>query len=174
MDRLKNRITVLILLLFCAVSVFGCSDTQQRGPLDVRKVTYVVWSGDVCHVDVYVFTPDFKVKHYSINPESDKNYDYPSGELPPEDRYEIEETEISEVDWSSIVNILTRVGFMELVEELPFPEDTDDAPSYCIRVETADDMHTSGGYAAGYGEDSDNRRFAEARDMMERIINRQF
>ncbi|MCR5801961.1 MAG: hypothetical protein K6G57_06485 [Lachnospiraceae bacterium] len=87
---------------------------NQKAAPDVKTVRYLVYYGGVCHVDMYIFTPDLNVKKYSINPEGDKNYDYFAGELPSEDRYEVTEIKISDAQWSDIVDTLTRVNFMEL------------------------------------------------------------
>ncbi len=144
---------------------------QQRGPIDVNRVTYVVYPGGICHVDMYILTPDLHVQKYSINPESDKNYDYLAGELPSEDRYEVTEYEMSDLQWTTIVNILTRVNFMELDEDMSTKDTVDDGSSYYIRVETAGSANTSGGYAAGIDKDADSRRFAEARQAIENAIN---
>ena len=143
---------------------------QQRGPIDVNRITYVVYPGGICHVDMYILTSDLHVKKYSIDPEGDKNYDYLAGELPSEDRYEVTEYEMSDLQWSSIVNILTRVNFMELNEDMSTKDEVYDGSSFYIRVETSDSANTSGGYVAGYDDDPDSRRFAEARQAIESAI----
>ena len=135
------------------------SETTQisRGPLEVTKIIY--------------FTPDLKVEKYSIYPEGDKTYDYLAGELPSDDLYDITEFEISDLDWSSMVNVLTRVNFMELEEDMSTKDIVDDGASYFIMVETTNAVNISGGYVAGYDDDPDSRRFAEAREMIENAIN---
>ena len=120
---------------------------------------------------MYVFTPDLKVEKYSIYPEGDKTYDYLAGELPSDDLYDITEFEISDLDWSSMVNVLTRVNFMELEEDMSTKDIVDDGASYFIMVETTNAVNISGGYVAGYDDDPDSRRFAEAREMIENAIN---
>ena len=66
------------------------------------------------------------------------------------------------------MNVLTRVNFMELKEDLSTTETVYDGSTSYIKVETADAVHTSGGYAAGVSNNSDNKRYAEARQY---IIN---
>lgn len=38
-------------------------------------------------------------------------------------------------------------------------------------VETTNAVNISGGYVAGYDDDPDSRRFADAREMIENAIN---
>ena len=168
MDRLKRIVAAMLLLTFIFASA-GCGQNKQRGPLDVKKVTYVEYSGYINYVEVYIITSDRKVTKYSVYPE-DGHYDYLAGELPSEDKYEVKEYETSELSWTSLVNVLTRVNFMELKEDLSTTEIIDDASSYDIKVETSDAVHTSGGYAAGLTDDSDNRRFAEAQQYIRNAV----
>lgn len=158
-----------IIFMVLSIILAGCSGNIQRGPLDVKKVTYVEYGGDTNHVEMYVITSDHKVTQYSINP--DKNYDYLAGELPPEDYYELKEYEMSEMSWTSMVNVLTRVNFMELKEDLSAGGDICDASSFYIKVETSDANHSSGGYAAGLIDDSIGRRFAEARQSIMKALD---
>ena len=168
MKKTKKLITTLLLFSICILVFAGCNGNGQRGPLDVKKVTYVVHSGDVHHVEVTIITSDRKVTQYSINPKTNESYNYLEGELPPEDCYTVTEFEMSELSWSSMVNVLTRVNFMELKEDLSTTETVYDGSTSYIKVETADAVHTSGGYAAGVSNNSDNKRYAEARQY---IIN---
>ena len=166
MEEIK-RIIVAILVLTIGVSIFsGCGQKRQRGPLDVKKVSYLVYCGGIDRIELYIITSDYKVKEYSMCSDPNNNYDYIDGELPPEGQYELKEYEISELSWTSMVNVLTRVNFMELKEDLKPKDIIDDASSYYIKVETADAVHTSGGYAAGLSGGSDHDRFAEARQYI--------
>ncbi len=117
MKRFKKSIAIGLIMMIGLFSLTACNGSgrhsHSRGPLDVTKVTYLVYRGGMCAVDMYVITADLKVVKYDINPEGDKSYDYLAGELPSEDRYAVTESEISDLDWSSIVNVLTRVNFME-------------------------------------------------------------
>ena len=81
------------------------------------------------------------------------------------------EFKITEESWTSMVNTLTEVNFMNLLEEFS-PDDSDDASSYYIRVETADDVHQSGGYNAGGHMDPESRKFSNARQAVDRALNR--
>ena len=184
MVRLKNSIvaglvllTGLFVLTSCSnlirpQSSGGTSETAQisREPLDVKKVTYLVYYGGLPNVDMYIITSDLKAKKYSIKPEGDKTYDYLAGELPSEDLYEITEFGISDTAWSSIVNVLTRVDFMALEEDTSTKELIDDGSSYYIKVETSDSVNVSGGYVAGYDDNAESRRFAKAKEMIENAI----
>lgn len=187
MEKLKKAVAAGLILLIGLFTLTACSKTKQpegparssdvtqaqvsRGPLNVEKVTYLVYIGGLPNVEMYIITPDLKVEKYDIRPlDYDKHYDYFEGELPPEDQYEITEYEITDLEWSSIVNVLTRVNFMELDEDMSTEELIDDGATYAIRVETTDSVNTSGGYMAGYDDNADSRRFAEAREMIENAI----
>ena len=184
MERLKKLVVAGLVLLIGLFALTSCSkairtqsssrtsETTQisRGPLEVTKITYLVYCGGLNKVEMYVFTPDLKVEKYSIYPEGDKTYDYLAGELPSDDLYEITEFEISDLEWSSMVNVLTRVNFMELKEDVSDTTGTDDGSSFYIKVETADGEHVSGGYNAGYPDDSESRRFAEAKEYIQNAV----
>ncbi|MCR5292453.1 MAG: hypothetical protein K6E28_06160 [Eubacterium sp.] len=162
----------IIIAVIAVLALAGCgAGSQSRGPLDVKKVTYVAYNGELPQAEVYVLTPDYKVTQYSVETDTEGHYDYLAGELPSEDKYEMKEYEISESEWTNLVNILTRVNFMEIKEELPYSEGTCDAGSFYIQVETSEGIHKSGGYAAGIEKDSDNRRFEEARTTVCDILN---
>jgi hypothetical protein len=60
---------------------------------------------------------------------------------------------------------------MELEEDMSTKDIVYDGSSYFIMVETTNAVNISGGYVAGYDDDSDSRRFAEAREMIENAIN---
>lgn len=185
MERLKKLVVAGLVLLIGLFALTSCnkairtqsssrtSETTQisRGPLEVTKITYLVYWGGLNKVEMYVFTPDLKVEKYSIYPEGDKTYDYLAGELPSDDLYDITEFEISDLDWSNMVNVLTRVNFMELEEDMSTKDIVDDGASHFIMVETTNAVNISGGYVAGYDDDPDSRRFAEAREMIENAIN---
>lgn len=174
MERLKKAVVAGLVLLMGLVSLSACGRTNSpqsaRGPLDVKKVTYLVYHGGLPNVDMYIITSDLKAKKYSIKPEGDKTYDYLAGELPSKDLYEITEFGISDTAWSSIVNVLTRVDFMALDEDTSTKELIDDGSSYYIKVETSDSVNVSGGYVAGYDDNAESRRFAKAKEMIENAI----
>lgn len=184
MEKLKKAVVAGLVLLIGLFSLTACSKTIQteisrgasesttkqvsRGPLNVNKVTYLVYCGGLPDVEMYIITSDLKVEKYHIKPDiyDATYYDYLAGELPPEGQYEVTEYEITDLEWSSIVNILTRVNFMELDEDMSTKDLVDDGSSYYIMVETTDSSHTSGGYCAGYDDNADSRRFAEAWEMI--------
>ena len=184
MERLKKVIIACLIMLIGLLPVTACNRSNQdkssrdqgtrtevsREPLDIKRITYLVYCGGQPDVQMYIINYDLKVEKYSIRPEYDKAYDFFAGELPPEDLYEVTEFEISEQDWSSMVNVLTRVNFMELKEDMSTKDIVDDGSSYYIRVETTDAVNNSGGYVAGYDDDPENRRFAEAKDLINGIV----
>ena len=169
MEKLK-RIIVAVLLMSLSMCAFaGCA--KRRGPYDVKKVTYVIYGGDVNHDEVFVITSDYKVTQYSIDPEADRRYDYLNGEFASEDKYEVKEYETDELSWTSLEHVLTRVNFMELKEDISSDGSICDACTYFIKVETSDGVHTSGGYAAGMGGTVEDRNFAEAQQYVRNALN---
>ena len=56
---------------------------------------------------------------------------------------------------------------MTLDKDLSTKEIVYDGSSYFIKVETNDFVNASGGYVAGYDDNADSRRFAEARQYIE-------
>ena len=181
MEKLKKTIAAGLILVIGLFALTSCSKTVQpqrsretsettkisRGPLDVTKVTYLIYCGGLPDVEMYVITPDLKVQKYDIRPEIDKTYDYLAGELPSEDHYDVTEYEITDTEWSSIVNVLTRVDFMALDEDTSTKDIVDDGSSYYIKVETSDSTHISGGYCAGIDNDPVSNRFAKAMEMID-------
>jgi hypothetical protein len=165
---MKRYMIVLIgLLIICAFA--GCAPNSEP-TLIVEKVTFIHYFGDSHTIEMYILTSDFHLQKYVINPKDDSQIDLLGGEMPSKDEYIVEEREITESEWGNLVNILSRVDFMELEEELPRSE-AYDAPSYYIQVETADDTHSSGGYNAGEGRDKANKRFKEILDEIRGIID---
>ncbi len=145
----------------------GCSrEKHSRGPLELKKVTYVCYAGDVEEVSVYVFTPDLKLREYETYPENVGKYDYPEGELPPEDQYTLKDYDIEETYWNNLALVFTRVNIMELDEEIPEGKGYDLESTY-IRVETEDAVNKTGGYGAGLEDDSVSRRYSSAEDAIQ-------
>ena len=70
-----------------------------------------------------------------------------------------------------MVNVLTRVRFMDLKEDISSDGNICDACTYYIMVETSDGVHTSGGYAAGMGETVEDKNFAEAQQYVRNALN---
>ncbi len=181
MERLKKIFTAVLVAALCIFAFAGCSKKQEngrkqesgikqeRGPLDVKKVTYLIYIGDQPIVELYILTDDHKVTEYYIRTDDNKQYDYLAGELPPADKYEVKEYEIEGSGWESMVNVLTRVDFMNLLDEFK-AYGAYDASTYYIKVETADGVHTSGGYGAGMAQDPESRRFSEARQYIENAL----
>ena len=169
MERFKKIITAVLIAALCTFAFAGCGKKQERGPLDVKKVTYLIYIGDQPKAEMYIITDAHKVTQYDFNTDDNKQYDYLAGELPPADRYEVKEYEIEGSGWESMVNVLTRVDFMNLLDEFK-DYGAYDASTYYIQVETADGVHKSGGYGAGMAQDPESRRFSEARQCIENAL----
>lgn len=180
MNRFKKLSAVLISVM-CLFSLASCGSTDgsgtaeetrtARGAMKVSKVTYCVYYGDRPEVDMYVLTPDLKGQRYNLQADESISAEYLTGELPSEDLYDLTEFEISENDWSSIVNVLTRVDFMTLPADMTSKQDIQDGSVCYISVEANGSANISGGYEAGSDDDPDSRRFAEAREYIEHAIN---
>lgn len=171
MEKLKKTFTVFLVAALFSFALTGCLMSGKKEPLKVKKVSYLVITQSVNRAEFYVITDDRKVTQYSITPEGDKTYDYFAGELPPEDNYKITEYEIDEQSWESVVNELTRVDFMILLEEFP-PVNSDDGSTYYIQVETEDGIHKSGGYEAGFRKDPENRKFSDVRQCIAKALQK--
>lgn len=174
MERLKKTVAAGLILLIGMFSLTACGKLNQaqnsRGPLNIKKVSYLVYYGGMPDVDLYVITSDQVVMQYSYKPEGDKTYDYLSGEVPPDGWYRRYRFAISETEWTGIVNGLTRVDFMKLKGDTSAKESVDGGASYYIKVETNDSVNTSGGYMAGCDNNADSRRFANAREYIEKAL----
>ena len=170
MEKIKKIIATMLAVVICAFTLCACDGASKRGPLDIKQITYVVHPGDMNTVYMYVFTPDMKLSKYTITPDDNKTYDYLNGELPPEECCKIDEYEMEEPIWTSIKNIFTRVDIMNLKEDMSSVQGADDGSSYYIKIETEDGVNETGGFAAGEDDDSDSRRFSEARGILEEAI----
>lgn len=98
------------------------------------------------------------MKKYRIYLEGSEDYDLFAGELPPKDEYDLTERQITKENWNALIGVLNENDFMELPKELS-GDDTSGGFTYYIQVETADDVHKSGGHMAGHGDDDTNQRF---------------
>lgn len=168
-DKLK-RICLIGSMFLLAGSLVGCG-LSRKGPLDIQKVTYSVGGGDTGFLKIYVMTSDEVVLYDFRKSGSDLDgYDYFTDGLPSEDEYTVSAQEVTEHEWTNLANVLTRVNFMEIPEDLPEPEGVYDGCTYYIQVETAEGIHKAGGYEAGYEKDSDSRRFRSALEPINLII----
>lgn len=170
MDKFKKILVTVLAAVLCVFAFAGCTGQSPKEPLDVKKVSYLIYCGDIQEVRMYVITSDLKVTQYIIWPEDGTDYDYFAGELPTPDKYEVTESEMTEENWKSMVDALTEADFMTLLEEFT-PDDSMDASTYYIKVETADGVHQSGGYNAGGHMDPESRRYSDARQAVERALN---
>ncbi len=171
MEKLKKIFVSILAAALCLLAFEGCTGQTPKEPLDVKKVTYLIYCGDIQKVEMYVITDDLKVTQYTIWPEDGMDYDYFAGELPTPDKYEVTESEMTEENWKSMVDGLTEADFMTLLEEFT-NNGAMDASTYYIRVETSDGVHQSGGYNAGGSQDPESRRYSDARQAIERALDR--
>ena len=175
MGTVKKIIIIGFSFFIVTFAITGCkaSNGSTRGPLDVKRVIYIAGGGDTGFVNVYEITPN-EVSFYDYTSYRDEHNgdepDYFADDITVAEEYLVSIGDVSESDWTHLVLNLTRVNFMELQEELPEPEEVRDGMNYYILVETADDVNKSGGYEAGYNNDSDNRRFRQVRDAIQGII----
>ncbi len=172
-----KKIKMMILsvgLVILLLSSAGCgadkTDVKSKVYLEVNKVTFLRYSGDSQKIEMYIFTPDCHVDKYLIDSKENNQSDLLSGKLPAKDEYNISQYEITEEAWNNLVIIIARENFMELEEELSH-EEVYDAPSIYIQVESSDAVHKSGGYSAGEGENSDDRRFRIIVQAIDEIID---
>lgn len=157
----KNVIALLAGILLIPLTLAGCATQQNNGTSDVLKITYIVLNSSQYpfkDLSMIVATPD-AVKVYIMGLDCFDQYDLFAGELPPEDKYELTEYQISEEEWNVLINTLVENRFMELPEELTDGSDISGASTYYIQVETGNSVHRSGGYMAGYGDNEEHKRF---------------
>lgn len=171
MDKFKKILVTVLAAVLCVFAFAGCTGQSPKEPLDVKKVSYLIYCGDIQEVRMYVITSDRKVTQYIIWPEDGMDYDYFAGELPTPDKYEVTESEMTEENWKSMVDGLTEANFMTILEEFT-NNGAMDASTYYIRVETSDGVHQSGGYNAGGSQDPESRRYSDARQAIERALDR--
>ena len=171
MEKLKKICVSILAAALCLLAFAGCTGQTPKEPLDVKKVTYLIYCGGIQKVEMYVITDDLKVTQYTIWPEDGMDYDYFAGKLPTPDKYEVTESEMTEENWKNMVDGLTEADFMTLLEEFT-NNGAMDASTYYMRVETSDGVHQSGGYNAGGSQDPESRRYSDARQAIERALDR--
>ena len=60
--------------------------------------------------------------------------------------------------------------YLEDFDDEDFDDEDEDDEPVGVKVETADGVHTSGGYGAGMAQDPESRRFSEARQYIEKAL----
>ena len=166
MKLLKNILvfTSIILIIF---TLPGC----KQKVVDVNEVKYIEYVGDFPVINMLVITSDLNVKYYNIRVLDTFDYDLLADELPPENWYDLTETEITQDDWDRLVNAINQNDFMSLPEQLPYTTQPYDHPWYNIQVKTNSDTHDVGGYAIETEKDEANKRFIMIQDVIEDIFN---
>ncbi len=167
---MKKNMKILLICIGCiliAAVLVWCVGEKNREPLNVSKVTYICYAGDIQCCSMYVFTSDCHAKMYDIQYSRNKGYDLAGGEMPPEDEYTVTDFNISEEAWKEITDAVTKADFMHMDEELP-RVDAFDAPSYYVKVEAGGDVHVSGGCNAGFGKDRESKRFKIVLDAIQK------
>lgn len=152
----------ILALIFLVLTLTGCGETK---PLNVKKVTYACYVGDPRGIYLKVISDDLTVKRYEIHPDTPHNPNVLEGELPPEDRYTMEEDVISKESWDEFVKLLSEKKFMDLPEEIDLDGVYDGVSRY-IKVETDEGSYTVGGYCAGEGKSRAHKRFSDILEGM--------
>ena len=160
----------ITLLISCLLGIIVLSSCNTRNDLEVTKIIFMYTGGDIDKSEVYVFTPDLTISHQIITPAANlsKISEFP---LSKDDVVEEESLTITNNFWQSIVNALKRNDFIALPEEITTADPGYDFSDYYIYVETSKGSHLAGGYAAGYGNDANNRRFADVHSYIESAID---
>lgn len=168
-SQMKKRVATLLIMFMLAVSALtGCSTGGTPPDMEIYKVVFYRTGGDVNQTEVFVFEPDLTLERTLLLDSDTSDKEFLIQMIEGSDN--VEYLYISETDWQSIGDLTKRVDFMTMPEEIDPPEGVSDAPSYYIQVDTTTGTHGAGGYAAGYGEDSINRRFGDLREGIENII----
>ena len=169
---MKRRVAALLIMSMLAVSALaGCNTGGTANNMEITEVVFVRTGGDVDMTEVFYFGPDLTLGRQVFK----GGFSYSDGNelmavLGTMSSY-LEPLQISEDAWQSIVLEAKRVDFMTLPEELETSEQVSDGSTYYICVEAGGDTHVSGGYAAGIGMDSDNRRFGYLKEYIEIAID---
>ena len=154
---MKKCVSIFLaaILLF---AVTGCSE-KNYDPSNVEHITLVNIEPDPASYRVFVATPDCMAKEYDFTRYwMDNSFDYFSDPLPHENEYELREWRISENTWDIITETLKENRFFAMPDEMR-PVNGADFGSYYIEVESDGLIHKSGGYGAGYNQDSASKRF---------------
>jgi|GEM_PF-4044588 len=160
--------TIFAICLLSAVALPGCSTGGTSPDMEIDTVLFYRTGGDVDRTEVFFFKPDLTLERTLLLDSDTSDKEFLIQMIEGSDN--VEHLYISEEDWQSIVDLTKRVDFMTLPEKIDPPEGISDAPSYYILIETTEGTHGAGGYAAGYGEDSLNRRFGALREVIENVI----
>ena len=168
-SSMKRFAIVLVVALFGALAFTGCSTGGTSPDMEIDTVLFYRTGGDVDRTEVFFFKPDLTLERTLLLDSDTSAKEFLIQMIEGSDN--VEHLYISEEDWQSIVDLTKRVDFMTLPEEIDPPEGISDAPSYYILIETTEGTHGAGGYAAGYGEDSINRRFGDLREGIENVID---
>jgi len=149
----------------------GCNAGGTANNMEITEVVFVRTGGDVDKTEAFILKPDLTLEHAEFKPGLSFSDGSELMELLGEEPGNTDHLYISEDAWQSIVLEAKRVDFMTLPEELETSEQVSDGSTYYICVEAGGDTHVSGGYAAGIGMDSDNRRFGYLKEYIEIAID---
>ena len=154
---MRKIVIGILAALILSFTLLGCGETK---PLNVKKVTYACYVGDPRGIYVTVVSDELSIKWYEVYPETNYNPNVLEGELPPEDRYTMEEDVISQEAWDEFVKLLSEKKFMDLPEDIELDGVCDGVSRY-IKVDTDEGSYTVGGYCAGEGRGRDHKRFSD-------------
>ena len=159
---MKKYISIFLAVMFL-FTFTGCSEKNYE-PSNVDYITIMHVKPDPVYYEVFTVSPDGGVKLYDFTLYCMQNpFDYFTDPMPPESEYELSEWQIAENDWNSLIKVLEENRFFGLPDEIK-PANGFDYSTYYIEVGSNGDVHRSGGYGAGHGQDRTNKRFMNIRD----------
>ena len=156
-------------LLFSALMILsGC---QPKGgepkPLNIEMIAVQSLGGDVPSNTMWIITPDGTVKRYNFN--NHPQYS-PSDPLPPDADEYMKAYTLNADDWNRMVAALEQESFMDFPEKIEYLGVTDVGSTY-IQITADGETHKSGGWAAGWGKDSENKRFRRVSQIIVGCLN---
>ncbi len=163
---MKKYIVLLCSFILAMTMMVGCSSNTIQ---NVQQISYICGVGDYDQTDYYTISSDLHMQHYSFTSEDMDFSKLLSGEQPPESTL-VDEKDISQEQWDNILDVAQENDFLNLPENLSAGDDTCDGDTYYIELQTDEQTYRSGGYAAGIGTDTNDKRFANVRDAIEEIL----
>lgn len=168
---MKRRVAALLIMSILAVSALaGCNTGGTANNMEITEVVFVRTGGDVDKTEAFILKPDLTLEHAEFKPGLSFSDGNELMALLDKEPGSTERLQMPEDAWQSIVLEAKRVDFMTMPEEIETLEQVFDGSAYYIYLETTNGSHVSGGYEAGNGMDSDNRRFGYLREYIEIAI----
>lgn len=169
---MTKRVAALLIMSILAVSALaGCNAGATANNMEITEVVFVRTGGDVDKTEAFILKPDLTLERTEFKPGLSFSDGNELMALLDKEPGSTERLQMPEDAWQSIVLEAKRVDFMTMPEEIETLEQVSDGSAYYICVEAGGDTHVSGGYAAGIGMDSDNRRFGYLKEYIEIAID---